>query len=74
MKKMIEKAQSQDWIVRAVEFTDEENCKVLVRRKNAPIQDRPYSVHYYNTSRNLFYAGAYDLTYDEAKEIYDNRG
>ena len=74
MKKMIEKAQSQDWIVRAVEFTDEENCKVLVRRKNAPIQDRPYSVHYYNKTRDLFYAGEYDLTYSEAKDIYDNRG
>lgn len=73
MKKMIEKAQSQGWEIRAVEYVDSENCKVLVRRKNAPIKGRPYSVHYYNTVRNLFYAGEYDLTYAEAKEIYDNR-
>lgn len=74
MEKMIKKAQTQGWVVRAVEFVDSENCKVIVRRNNAPIQDSPYSVHYYNTVKNLFYAGTYDLTYDEAKEIYDVRG
>lgn len=72
MEKMIKKAQSQGWEVRAFEFIDKDNCKVLVKREDAPFQDRPYSTHYYNTTRGLFYTGTYDMTYAQAKEHYDN--
>ena len=72
MEKMIKKAQSQGWEVRAFEFVDKDNCKVLVKREIAPFRDRPYSTHYYNIVNDSFYTGTYDMTYDEAKKHYDN--
>lgn len=70
MFNMLSEAMKKGWEVEAVtkDGLDDNTYHVLVKRSNAPLKERPYSIHTW--SKNGFHSGHYDYTEDEAYEDY----